>query len=317
MSAPAASKRQRIFVDRPSNKTLELLHEDAEGRVTELRTETTPSDELFDVIRQIDWSKRLIGKSDTLEEEDAPKQQEAGPFADAAQCIRQSLQEVRRLIEVVRMSAPSAKNLAVKQVTQTVLSENQEANERLVSVVGKRQDLLNVAELLETGAASLREQLQRGRRYRRELRELRKEFLVSRCDRGSVLVDCSHRSTGSQCIVPCGVSVAMEEGGQLTVAKHVGVTPCIEYLHQQRRRNFSRELFQRLTQEGLVCSGSAAPCFVLHSSEHQMKLECGHAGVLALELHEGEEASEVHVTREDSGERCDVMEVALQALCSK
>ena len=62
-------------------------------------------------------------------------------------------------------------------------------------------------------------------------------------------------------------------------------------------------------------SGTGARYFVLQSSEKQVKLECGHAGTVTIALHTPEdgEPDEVHLMLED-GERCAVMEVALQVL---
>jgi len=320
-----SAKRQKVCISNSSTTVLAFVEDETEG-VKPIAWETTPSEKLFDVVQQIEWAGRLLGQTDEADQIAEVRAVPEDPFVEAKGHIGQALQEVTRMVEVIQMSRPSAQGLteaalveanalAIQQVVQPSLTEAQQTNERLESVVRKKEDLKHAAGLLENGALSLREQLKRGERYRGELRQLRKEFLVRQAVRGGVLVDCSHRSAGSRLPVLCDVSVTMDNDGRVTVAEHVGLEACAQYLRTQLRSNFQAELFQQLSQEGLTFSGTAARYFVLRSNENEVKIECGHAGTMTISLQKQEGEQDVlHVVSDDTGERSDAMEVALQVL---
>jgi len=248
------------------------------------------------VIRQIDWADRLINEksldptSETEEARAAPKIME-DPFADPKSHIWNALQEVSRLKEVLGMTPKSGQqgNLAIQQVSQPELTAAQTTNERLEAVVQKREGLDRASNILARGVDNLRLQMARGVSYRKDVSMVRKEILVQGIERDAFSsgfrVDCSQRSAGSRRPVPCAVSVKMQTDGQVAVANHVGLQPTLKYLQTQLRSNFQKELFQQLSQEGLLYSGTGARYFVLNSNDKQVKLECGHAGTITIKLH--------------------------------
>jgi len=283
------------------------------------RETTTPSQELFDVVRQIDWSDRLIGSKEAADGDEDAAANTLGAvedtFAEPKLQVWTALQEAGRIVEFIKLTSAPDPMVSMHQIMQPNMTEAEKFGEKLEATVRKKEDLGRVADLLEAGAKALVGHAKQGKGYQEHLNHVRKEFLIESNRPEEFIIDCSHRSAGSRRPVDCKIKGQYRSDGDISIGGHIGVEPCLKYLRGQARSNFAKELFQQLSQEGLVYAGKGARYFVLQSSEKKIKLECGHAGTVTLELVKGagEACEEVHVVVEETGERDLVIEVAMQA----
>eukprot|EP00656_Telonema_subtile_P024399 TRINITY_DN2659_c0_g1_i2.p1 TRINITY_DN2659_c0_g1~~TRINITY_DN2659_c0_g1_i2.p1 ORF type:complete len:415 (-),score=89.29 TRINITY_DN2659_c0_g1_i2:84-1328(-) len=282
-------KRQKLSIDPAGDgSTLEALHYDGDRLIQITQPAQDETERLFESIRKVDFTQRLLGR----EESEGIESQAILPedhFKDAKQRIKETIQEVQRLMEVVTLLHPrqtvDGATLIRIPVEQPRMSQGASTVIRGVAVLAKRQHLQAVSHRLGRNAESLQSEAEITKNRIQQLTTLRRNFqLLGSTQAQDVVVQ-----TSCPPAPPAQVQIQSSSDGALICPELEdckGLEECSAALDAEIRTNFERGLFDALCAEARL--SSIHQVFVVQQLlQSSMRINAGVAGVVDLELVDG------------------------------